>query len=303
MATTRAPWRSLLFVPAQIERFVARAHERGADAVVLDLEDAVPAGLKAEARAGLAAAAARIGAASSGSTDVLVRINAEDDRAGDDVQAAVAAGAVALVVPKAAEADAVRALASAVDRAEAAAGRTAGSVGLLLQIEDVRALPHLDALATASPRVLGLSLGSEDFSLSAGLQPTPRTLLLPNQLLQFACARAGIHAYGFPASIADYADLDAFEQHVRFASELGFVGALCVHPSQVAVLNRCYTPDDAAVADARAVIAAFDEALRAGRAAAEHAGRMVDPPVVARAQALLRRVRPPTPRSNCEEPS
>lgn len=282
----RPVWRSMLFVPAHVDKFVARAHERGADAIVLDLEDAVPAAQKATARAQIAAVAARIGAAG---TTVLVRINAVDTLRDDDIRGVVNRHVQALVVPKASTPEVVRAVADAVDAAERQQGLPLGHTGLLLQIEDVHALPRLDDIATASSRVLGLSLGSEDFSASAGIAPVPQALLLPNQLVQFACARAGVLAFGFAASIADYADIEAFAGHARLARQLGFVGALCVHPSQVAVLNAAFAPSADEIEEARELVLAFELAQRAGRGAIEFRGRMVDPPVVARAQALLRR--------------
>ena len=100
--------------------------------------------------------------------------------------------------------------------------------------------------------------------------------------------------FGFPGSIADYADLEAFRGTIRLARQLGFVGAFCIHPDQVAVLNQEFVPSAAEVEEARAVLAAYETALREGRAAASHNGRMIDPPVVARAEEILRRVWPPS---------
>ncbi len=281
-------WRSMLFVPANVDRFIARAHERGADAVILDLEDSVPLAQKDEARAGLAARAAAV---AGHGTPVLVRVNAGTDA---DIDAAVSPAVRAVVLPKVNDAATVQAAALRITALEAARGLSSGHTWLIAQIEDVAALPQLDAIAASSPRLLGMILGSEDFSASAGMQPTPAALLLPNQMVAFACRRAGILPLGFPASIADFDDLEAFASHIRFARELGFVGAFCIHPSQVAVLNTGFSPTPQELAHARALIAAFEQAQREGRGALEFGGKMVDAPVVARAQELLRRATPET---------
>lgn len=281
-------WRSMLFVPAHVEKFVARAHERGADACILDLEDSVPLDVKTLARQGVRAAAGRV---VQGGTTVLVRVNATEARL--DLQASVCPEVSAVVLPKVNEASYPQAVAMALDTLEAARGMTLGHTRLIAQIEDVQALPRLDEIAGSTPRLLGMILGSEDFSVSAGMAAMPETLLMPNQMVLWACRRAGILPFGFAASIADFADLAAFRQHIRLARQLGFVGAFCVHPQQVAVMNEEFSPSAQELADARGVIAAYETALQAGRGAAEYRGKMVDPPVVARAQELLRRAQPP----------
>ncbi|CAN5528222.1 CoA ester lyase [soil metagenome] len=279
-------WRSMLFVPAHVDKFVARAHERGADAVILDLEDSVPLALKPQAREGLAVRAASVAAHG---TAVLVRGNADAGTAALDIDAAVGAAVQALVLPKVDTPVAVRDAAQRVAALERQLGLPDGHTWLIAQIEDVAALPHLDAIAASSPRLLGMILGSEDFSASAGMSPTPATLFGPNQMVAFACRRAGILPLGFPASIAEFADVDAFAAQIRLARDLGFVGAFCIHPAQVPVLNEGFSPSARERAHAEGLIAAFDAAQRDGRGAVEYAGKMVDLPVVARAHELLRR--------------
>lgn len=279
-------WRSLLFLPAHNDKFVAKAHSRGADGYILDLEDSVPLAEKAFARGRLADGVAAV---SQGGASALVRINAEPELAGDDIEAACLPGIAALVLPKANSAAEVQSVARQLDALEPARGIETGAIRLIAQIEDVRALPQLDAIATSSPRLLGMILGSEDFSASAGMEPFPEALFGPNQQIVFACRRAGILALGFPASIADYSDIDRFRGHIRLARRMGFVGAFGVHPSQVAVMNEEFAPSAEEVDNARAIIAAFEEGLRQGKAAVAWQGKMIDPPVVARAEETLRR--------------
>ena len=291
-------WRSMLFIPAHLEKFTSRAHERGSDAVILDLEDSVPDPLKAQARAGVRAVAEGI---SQRGTDVIVRINSDEDLPAvssqgatlADLEAVVCEAVRALVVPKVNGPAVLRSIASQLSLIETARGLPEGHTRLIALIEDTDALLELDAIARASPRLIGMTLGPEDFSLSAGCQPTQNALLLPSQLVLFACRRAGILPFGFPGSIGEFADLGKLRDQVMLANELGFVGALCVHPSQVRVLNEGFAPTAEEVEEARNVVAASEAALAAGRGAAGERGKMIDLPVVARAKALLRRaVRP-----------
>jgi len=285
MSHSIAPiWRSMLFLPAHSQKFVERAHTRGADAYILDLEDAVPLAEKPLARSLLATGVQQV---TQGGAAALVRINAESVLAIADIDAACIAGVAALVLPKVSSAADVIAAARQLDALEAVRGLPAGGIRLIAQIEDVRALPALDAIATSSPRLLGMILGSEDFSASAGMEPFPEALFAPNQQVAFACRRAGIQPFGFPASIADYSDIDTFRDHIRKARRMGLVGAFCIHPSQVAVLNEEFSPSPAEIEHARGLVAAFEEALRAGQGAVSYKGKMIDPPVVRRAQDTL----------------
>ena len=279
-------WRSMLFVPAHVDRFVATAHTRGADAYILDLEDSVPLAHKEEARKKISGGAKLVSQRGAGA---LVRINSEAELAAADIDATLDVTISAIIVPKVVTQDSVRTIASCLAELERKRDIPDGHTRLIAQIEDVRALPRLDEIATSSPRLLGLSLGSEDFSASVGMDPIPEALLWPNQQVLFACARANVLAFGFPASIADYSDLVAFRRHIQLARKLGFVGAFCIHPSQVSVLNEEFTPSTAEVAQARELIAAYEDAQAQGRSAVEYRGRMVDPPVVARARMVLLR--------------
>ncbi len=283
-----AIWRSMLFVPAHVQKFIASAHTRGADALILDLEDSVPAEHKAVARRDLQASVRTV---SSGGASVIVRVNAEYPLPEADLDAAVVAGVAALMIPKVESAALLQILDARITQLEAQRGLPRGQLRLIAQIEHVRTLPRLDDIATATPRLLGMILGSEDFSVSAGMEPTPEALYGPNQQLLFACRRAGILPFGFPGSISVFRDLVAFRTLIDRAREMGFVGAYAIHPDQVSVMNQAFAPSAEAVAQARELLATAEQALAEGRGAFEFRGRMVDPPVVARAQETLRRAR------------
>ncbi|MBR9910666.1 MAG: CoA ester lyase [Gammaproteobacteria bacterium] len=285
MTTQSAPvWRSLLFIPANNQKFVGKAHTRGADGIILDLEDSVAPEQKAAARLALPAAARQVAA---NGIDVLVRVNAE--WLPEDIQAAATAAVRALLLPKVNTAAPVLKAAALLDRLEGERGLPPGSIRLLAQIEDVQALPNLDAIASSTPRLLGMSLGSEDFSASAAMLPLPETLYGPNQQVVFACRRAGILPFGFPASITLFSDLDALQHAAIQATAMGFVGAFCIHPKQVPVLNQAFTPASAAVLDARTLLAEFARAEAEGRGVFAFKGKMVDLPVILRARELVAR--------------
>ncbi len=268
--------RSLLYVPAHQERFVAKAHQRGADAVVLDLEDAVPEADKDRARADLREAVASVGQA--GAT-VFVRINS-GARQEEDAIAAGRAGAFGVMVAKARDAAALASLAGTLAVEEARLGRAPlAFIGL---IEDAAGV--LDARAIArQERVIGLVLGSEDLATGMGAEPTPEVLRFPKLMLHYAAKADGKLSFGLLQSAADYSDLPALTRAAEEARAHGFDGATCVHPSAVPILNAAFAPSAAALDWARRVIAAAEGA----EGAFVLDGRMVDAPVLARARGIL----------------
>jgi citrate lyase subunit beta/citryl-CoA lyase len=260
-------YRSLLYVPAHSERFLSKAHERGADAIIIDLEDAVPEADKDAARANLAHTVGRVGQAGAA---VLVRINA-GGRAADDTRAAAAAGAQAVVVAKA-EPTGLAALAPL-------------GVKLIAMLESPAAILEARVCA-ALPAVIGLMVGGEDLATALGAQPTPEVLRLPKLLTHYAARAEGKLSFGLLRSVADYGDLAALRAAAEEARLHGFDGASCVHPSAVPILNAAFAPSAAEIDWARRVVAAAALA----DAAFSLDGRMVDKPVVERARQILARV-------------
>lgn len=276
------PIRSLLYVPVSSERFLAKAHERGADAIILDLEDAVAPARKDAARARLGEAVAMV---RRGSAAIFVRINSDPERDRLDAEAACRAGADGLLVPKTRGAGTIAALADFLGGIERHVGRKAMS--LVPMIEDPGAVLDARAIGNAGPRVFALMTGGEDLATALGAEPTPEVLRLPKLLVHFAAKAAGIRSFGLLRTVADYNDLEGIEQSAREARRHGFDGASCVHPAVVPILNRAFAPSPAELDHARALVAAFDSALAAGNGAFEFEGRMVDEPVARRARALI----------------
>lgn len=279
-------WRSLLFVPVTARRFVDGAARRGADAIILDLEDSVAASEKERAR-GLVPEAAAI--VSRGGADVVVRINRPLRMAVRDIEASVGPGVLALALPKTDSAEHVRLLAEVVDELEAERGMMPGATRLIAMVETAAAFFHLAEIARAHPRLCGLTLGAEDFATSAGILPEAEALSMPKQMAVFAARAAGIMPLGFIGSIAEFHDLDGFRQTIRRSRRFGFIGASVIHPSQVPILNEEFRPGPEEVDHARRVLAAYNKALAEGVGAVTVDGRMIDVPVVERARLLVER--------------
>ena len=278
--STQLPvWRSMMFVPANNLRLVSKAHSRGADAVVLDLEDSVPLAEKPQARDSIGGAVSQI---LQTGVDVMVRINQPWRLAVRDLEAVVSEAIVAIVVPKVSGGEQINGLDELMSELEVERNLNSGQVGIIAQIETPQALTQLDLIA-AHPRVIGISLGPEDFSAAVGMQPNPDTLLLPSQQIIFAARRHACIPYGFIGSIADYQDLERFRAYIKRARQFGFQGSFAIHPHQVEIMNQYYMPNSDEVEFSRRVVEGFSESKRKGSGVFSIDGKMIDKPVVDRA--------------------
>ena len=278
--TSPAPWRSLLYVPAHNEKFIAGAARRGADAVILDLEDGVPPAHKDAARRGLKNAARRVG---EGGADVLVRINRPWGLAWRDLEAALAAGVGWVLLPKVESAAQVGVIAEYLDELEALRERE--PTRLLLLIESARGLLAALDILEASSRVCAVVPGNEDLATELGIDPDPAFMLYTHTPLILAARAAGVALLGLIGSGANFRDEGAYRRRAILARSWGFSGATCVHPSQVAILNDVFAPNPDETHWAEAVVAAFEAS---GGNPTSVAGSMVDAPVVERARRFLK---------------
>ena len=286
MTTDLPVWRSMLFVPVTQRRFVEGAHRRGADAIILDLEDAVAPSEKARARTLVPEAAAIV---SQAGADVVVRVNRPLRMTVPDLEAVIGPGVQAIALPKADSAEHVRLVAEIIDELEVERGIAPGTTMMLAMVETADAFFRIAEIARAHQRLVALNLGAEDFALSAGILPTAEGLIMPKQMAVFAARAAGIMPLGFIGTVAEFHDLDGFRQTVRRSRRLGFVGASVIHPSQIAILNQEFGPSADEVDHARRVLAAYDQALKDGVGAVTVDGKMIDVPVVERARRLVAR--------------
>lgn len=278
--------RSTLILPVNVPRFVEKAHLRDADAVMLDLEDAVPPPEKASARRLVREAIPRV---ARGGAEVFVRVNHDSSHLGEDLAASVWPGLDGICLPKTESAGEIERLEAQVADLERRRGIAPGRIELTVIIETPRGVLNAQAIAEAGGRVRSVSLGPEDYCLALGVEPSPDGAELQYALSKVVtvCTAAGIAAMGLLGSIAGFRDVGAFERAASRARDLGCVGASCIHPDQVAILNRVFSPPPAKVAQARKVAEAFEAGLGSGTASVSVDGAMVDTPVYRRAKHTL----------------
>ena len=279
-------WRSLMYVPVNVEKYVDKAHTRDADCVQLDLEDSVPASEKSTARKLVPAAARRV---RRGGADVVVRINSPRELAEADLDSSIDENVDGIAVTKAQSADHVRRIDEFISKLETQRDMRVGRTRLIAMIETPGAFFQMPAIAQSSARLAAMNIGGEDFALETGMEPTEETLLMPKQQMIFAARAAGIMPLGFIASVAGFGDWEAFGRMVRRSRQFGFMGAGCIHPGQVPIVNREYSPSADEVAYARRIVEENARHEAAGRASWSLDGKMIDVPVVMRAQRLLAR--------------
>jgi citrate lyase subunit beta/citryl-CoA lyase len=281
--------RGLLFVPGTRPERIAKAAAMAADGVILDLEDAVPPAQKAQAREWVVAALRRV---DFGLRERIVRVNAaEAPEHAADLAAVVPAGPDALLLPKLSDAAEVGRLDAEVGRLERSSGRPPGAIRFHLLVETVAAVVGLDALARAVPRAAALFYGAGDLAREtrARLVPGRLTELYTMSRVVLIARATGLDAIDSPCF--DLGQPDRLESHTRIGAELGFDGKALIHPSQIEVANRCFTPSPEAVAEARRVLAAYAEAEGGGRGALALEGQFVDAVHVHMARETLARAR------------
>jgi citrate lyase subunit beta/citryl-CoA lyase len=267
--------RSLLYVPASSEGMLRKAGSRGADAVIVDLEDGVLPDAKPGARAQAERFWPELGKSEA---EALLRVNAPGTPwHDDDLLAAARIRPSGLVLPKCEDPAAV-----------AAAGGRLGGIPLFLMVETARGVLAAAELARV-PGVAGLLFGAADYraSLRAGRDPEEAELLVPRCALVLAARAAGVEAFDTP--FFEYRDEAGLERSARRARLLGFDGKTAIHPAQVAVVNRVFSPTGAEVARARRVVEALEEAAREGRGVATVDGEMVEALHAAEARRTLDR--------------
>jgi citrate lyase subunit beta / citryl-CoA lyase len=286
MAAPLPVWRSLMYVPVNVEKYVEKAHTRGADAIQLDLEDSVPAAEKGRARTLVERAAARV---KRGGADVVVRINRPLSLAVRDLEHSILPDVDAIACTKIDSASHVRLLDELVTDLEEKRGMPLGHTRFITMIETAEAFGRIDEIPRASPRVVAMNIGGEDFALDCDMQPDDDALLHPKQRMIIAARAAGVMPLGFIGTVAGFGDWERFRSMVRRSRRFGFDGAGCIHPGQVTIVNEEYAPSPDEVAYAQRIIAMNEEAARAGRGSFALDGKMIDIPVIVRAEKLLAR--------------
>lgn len=277
----------MLFVPADTDRFLAKAGKRGADALILDMEDAVAPSAKASARANLASFVPRL--KSDARVPIYVRVNNEPELLAADLEAAIAAGADGLLLPKVETADQMVRVDADMRRLESDAGRSIGGIRVVALLESPLAICNALAIAHSSRRLSALLFGTEDFGAASGIESVPEGMALPAQLMALAAAAAGLQPMGLPGTVAEFTDLEAYRAVAVKARRIGMRGSICIHPAQVPVINEVFGGTAEEADRARRLLHVFDASVAAGRGAVAHEGRMIDEPIAIRARRFLQR--------------
>jgi citrate lyase subunit beta/citryl-CoA lyase len=287
--------RSWMFVPGDRQRMIDKSLALSVDAIMMDIEDGVSPDAKEPARRQIAAALDQVAARAKAGTLTrtparFVRINAVGhQRMHDDLAAVVRPGLEGLAVPKVETPQQVEVVEKILDEREPKLGMPVGGVRLLIAIESPRGLFNAFAIASASPRVIGLMFGAEDFCRELGLplrrEGEARDLIYARSALVTAAAAA--HVQSVDGVWPDLQEMEGMKKFALQSRRLGFSGMSLIHPSQIEHVNAAFTPSADEIEYCQRVVQAFDEAMARGEGAIAFGGQLLDIPIVDRARQTL----------------
>lgn len=276
--------RTMMFVPGNNPGMMADAHIYGPDSIMLDLEDSVTMAEKDAARLLVYQALKTV---DYGNTEMVVRINPLNTPYGKkDIEAVVKAGVDVIRMPKTETAEEVVEVEREIERVERELG-CVGRTKIMAAIESTLGIVNAYAIATASPRMMGIALGAEDYCANLKAQRTPggHELRLARETIVVAARAAGIDA--LDTVYSNLNDMETFRQEVEYIKTLGFDGKSIINPRQIEVINEVFAPKEKEITKARAIIAAIKEAEAKGSGVIALNGKMIDRPVVIRAQRTI----------------
>jgi citrate lyase subunit beta/citryl-CoA lyase len=283
------PRRSRLYAPGNRPRLLAGIEVHGADCVLLDLEDSVPPAEKASARI----LVKHLLAAVRFPDEVWVRINPLDRFGEEDVREILIGRPHGVCLPKAESARDIARLVDVLSEQEAELGLAEGSTWIMPILETASGILHAEEIASADRRVVMLAFGAEDYTRDVGARRTDRALLFARSAIVAAGVAAGVQT-----SDTVYSDIDdeaGLGVECALARELGFDGKGAINPRQLLTIHAAFSPTAEELDDARRVVAAAEAAEAAGSGAVALDGKMIDRPVLARAERMIRyaeRLRP-----------
>ena len=278
--------RSMMTVPVVVQRFVDKAPAAGADAICLDLEDSIPPAEKAAARP---LARRAIETMPRSGFALYVRINGyTTGLTEDDLDEVVRPGLDGIVLSMTDSAATVAGLDAHLTRLEHEHSIEAAHVAIVPLIETAKGIMEAYDICRASPRVTAAIFGAEDFATDMAIKrtDTAEEILWARSIVAIACRAAGIAAMDTPDP--NYSDEPHLRREMSKAKSLGYSGKLCIHPTQVQIANEIFSPADEEVAEARAIVEAFErEGLAKGIAAIAVDSKMIDTPIYWRARRLV----------------
>ncbi len=277
--------RTLLFVPGNRTKMIEKAKGVDADALIFDLEDAVPPAEKATARRMVREA---IDSGDYRRFKVFVRVNAlTTNLLPEDLDAIVCPNLFGIVLPKTEYAEGVNEVHLMLLERERRLGLPEGHTKILPIIETVRGVLNVSQIAGSHERLIGLSFGAEDFATDLGVERSREGTEGRYPLTQVALYARLTDVTAVDSVFSDVNDDQGLEENARLAKQLGFRGKFVIHPRQIEMVNRIFTPSEREIEWARQVVAAYDEAEARGEASVAVNGKMVDIPIAERARSLL----------------
>ncbi|MDZ7760509.1 MAG: CoA ester lyase [Desulfovermiculus sp.] len=283
------PVRTILFVPGNRADRIDKALGSQADAAIIDLEDAVPTKSKDEARS-----IVREKLLEHSNKKVLVRVNGIDtDFFLDDIQAIAVSGLSCIMVPKVEKSADIRTINDSLTQAENKNEVEEGSIKVISLIETALGVENVFDIVserTSPERLFTAAFGAADFALDMGIEMTPtgEELHYPRSKMAISCIAAKIPPPLDSPFMLDINDLETLEADARRSKQLGFQGKLCIHPKQIDVCNRVFSPTEEEIEYAKRVINAFEQAEASGQAAIKLDNKFIDYPIVHRAQRIVK---------------
>ncbi len=278
-------YRSFIFVPGNRENMLERAKSFNADVIVVDLEDSVHPGGKEDARE---LAKKWVPTLHREGQRVVVRVNSLDTGlTRTELEALVSPELYGISLGKVESTWNMRDLDRMLSAIESSAGVEMGSIKVVAWAETASAMVDARDIAKSTPRVIALAFGAEDFTNDMGIErsDTGEEVQVPRSLVPIAAKAAGVASLDSPFVL--FQDPDALRADAMRARQMGYTGKHAIHPAQLDIINEVFSPAVEEVAYARRIIGAWDEAQANGRGSLALDGRMVDVPVVKRAQNLL----------------
>ena len=273
-----------MFVPGNNPGMMQDVFIYGPDSIMLDLEDSVTMAEKDTARLLVHNALKTI---DYGNTEMVVRINPLNTPYGKkDIEAVVKAGVHVIRMPKTETADEVREVEAEIEKVEREIG-CLGRTQIMAAIESTLGVINAYDIAVASKRMMGIALGAEDYSANLKTQRSPEgmELLLARQTIVVAARAAGIDA--LDTVYSNLNDMETFRKEVELIKQLGFDGKSIINPRQIEVVNEVFAPKEKDIQKSLTILAAIKEAEKRGSGVIAVNGKMVDRPVVIRAQRTI----------------
>lgn len=277
--------RTMMFVPGNNPSMMQDAYIYGADSLMLDLEDSVTLAEKDAARRLVYHALKEV---NYGTTEMVVRINPLNTPYGvKDIEAVVKAGVDVIRMPKTETAEEVKEVEAEIERVEREIGVPVGKTQIMAAIESALGVINAYSIATSSKRMMGIALGAEDYcaNLKTNRSKDGTELLLARETIVVAARAAGIDA--LDTVFSDMNDMETFKNEVAFIKKLGFDGKSIINPRQIDIVHEIFAPSQKEIDKARLILNAIKEAERKGSGVISLNGKMVDKPVVIRAQRCI----------------